>query len=276
MKPELLLVFTAMLWSVGGLFIKLISLSAFGVAGWRSLFAAVTLTAFYRKLPRLRTSVEYAAALVYAATVISFVMATKMSTAANAIFLQSTAPLYVGIAGALWLGEKLSSKDALSFVGVALGMSLFFAGHLSAASLVGNLVGALSGVFFALFILCMRKASSKTPVEVIVWGNILAAVIAIPLATDSLPRGQNLWGLLFLGAFQLALPYFLYSKAITKVRAFDASLIFLLEPVLNPIWVYWVTGEKPALWSLVGGFIVLLSIGLRGLAKPSKALPPPD
>ncbi|MBP7845085.1 MAG: EamA family transporter [Proteobacteria bacterium] len=258
------LIFTAILWSLGGVLIKWVDFSPLIVSGLRSLVAGVFLFLYFRpKLLPLNCPVFFGS-LTYALTVIAFVIATKWTTAASAILLQSTAPLYVAFFGIFYLNEKIQIKDSLILVLVALGMLLFFKDNISLENFKGNLFGLFSGFCFAWFILITRKSGSENTIQMIVLGNFLASIMSLSWAW---PLGdlnyQGLGGVFVLGVFQLALPYALYSKAISHVSALETSLIALIEPILNPIWVYLILAEKPGPWAIVGGIIVIASVAFR-------------
>lgn len=255
--PQLLLVITALLWSLGGLFIKLVDWNAMAIAGGRSLIAVAVIWLF---LPGHRfrfTRWVVAGALAYSATVITFVAATRWTTAANAIFLQFTAPVYVAALGGWFLGEKSSRADWFRMAAAQGGILLFFLDGLSWGGTVGNLVGLFSGVSFAFLILLLRKQKDANPVDSVLLGNLLTVLVCLPWMIGPLPSGKSLVGVLFLGVFQLGISYLLYTRAIKRVPALPAVLIGMIEPILNPLWVLIVIGETPSLMALTGGAIVI-------------------
>lgn len=227
------------------------------------MVALVTLIFLYKSFPVLKSKFEIFHALSLTLTVILFVMATKMGAAANAIFLQSTAPLYVAIFGALILKEKLRAHDFVILGIVGVGMLLFFADDMSATSLQANILGLSSGLTFAVYILMSRKAPTEGSFRAIIWGNFFTVLICAPALLKAVPTQNDILGLLFLGVFQLALSYYIYCKAAPYVSALKASLIFLLEPLLNPIWVFLVVGERPSPKALVGGLLVIGALAIK-------------
>lgn len=258
-----LLAFTAVLWSFGGLLIKLVDWNPLAIAGARSLIAALMMLALIRR-PRLpRTFAQVAGAVAYAGTVILFVLANKLTTAANAILLQYTAPIYVALLGAWFLKERVGKADWLTIFLVLGGMLLFFVDDLEAGGLAGNLIALFSGVCFAVTIVCLRSQKSSSPLETVFWGNALTAVIGIPFMSAPPQDGQSWLGLILLGIFQLGLSYILYTIAIKKVTALEGTLIPVIEPIMNPLLVFLALGESPGLWSIAGGSIVVVSITLR-------------
>jgi drug/metabolite transporter (DMT)-like permease len=263
-KALLLIALVAVLWSSGGLLIKLVSWNPLALAGMRSLISAVFLLVLARGRRFNFSPVALAGALAYAATLISFVAATKLTTAANAILLQYTAPIYVALLGGWFLHEHINWKDWLAIAAVLGGMSFFFLGRLSLTGMSGNLLAIGSGLFFASLVLLLRKQKDANPLQSIIMGNIFVFFIGLPFCHALQFSKGNIAGILALGIFQIAIPYLLYSIAIRHVRAFDAVLVMTLEPVLNPIWVWLVIAEVPGPWSIVGGLIVISAILLHG------------
>jgi len=262
-KAIALLVITAIMWSTGGILIKLVDWNPIAISGVRSIIAALIILIALKK-PKFKLSFNMVGgAVVYAATLIFFVTANKMTTAANAILLQYTAPIYVALIGAWFLGEKTTWIDWATIICVIGGMVLFFLDHIDTGGFWGNIFAILSGVCFAGVAMFMRKQKHDSPLESIFLGNILIAIFAIPFMFKSMPDAKSWAGLVILGVVQIGIPYILYSIAIKNVTALEAVLIPVLEPVLNPVWVFLFAGEVPGFWSLIGGFIVLFFITLR-------------
>lgn len=257
------LALTAVLWSLGGLLIKLVDWNPVAIAGSRSIIAAVLILFFIKKPDFKFTFIKFLASFAYAATVISFVSATKLTTAANAIMLQYTAPIYVAIFGAIFLKEKVRWYDIITIAVVFAGMLLFFIDQLSSGGMLGNLLAIISGVFFALVAILLRHQKDDSPLDRIFWGNIMTAVLGLPFMFHSLPDARSVMGIGLLGIFQLGFSYVLYSVAIKNVSALEAVLIPVIEPILNPVWVALVVHEIPGIYSLIGGGIVILAITLR-------------
>lgn len=262
-KAIILLAITAILWSTGGILIKMVDWNPIAISGVRSIIAALIILIALKK-PRFKLSFNMVGgAVVYAATLIFFVTATKMTTAANAILLQYTAPIYVALFGAWFLGEKTTWIDWITIFCVFGSMILFFIDHIGTGGLLGNIFAILSGVCFAGVAMFMRKQKHESPLESILLGNIFIAVFAIPFMFKSMPDAKSWMGMLILGVVQIGIPYILYSIAIKHVTALEAVLIPVLEPVLNPLWVFIFIGEAPGLWALIGGGLVLFFITLR-------------
>lgn len=262
-KAVIFLITAAVLWSFGGLFIKLVSWNPLAIAGMRSAIASVLIFMVLRR-PKITWSFpQTGGAVAYAATVILYVAANKLTTAANAILLQYTAPIYVALFGAWFLNERTRVFDWIVIFFVIAGMTLFFFDDLAVGGVLGNVLAILSGISFACVVLFMRKQKNESPLESVFLGNVLTALICMPFMFGSIPD-LNSWAvLIFLGIFQLGLSYILYSAAIKHVTALEAILIPVLEPILNPIWVFMAIGEMPGPWSLVGGFIVVVSVTAR-------------
>lgn len=260
------LVLTALLWSMGGLLIKSINWNSLAIAGMRSAIAAILILAVLRR-PRINWSLaQIGGALAYAATVILFVTANKLTTAANAILLQYTAPIYVALFGAWFLKERVRWFDGVIIVAVLSGMALFFLDKLSTGHLLGNIIAILSGLSFAGMILFMRKQKNGSPLESVLLGNLLTAMIGVPFMFQGpFPDVSGWIALSILGLFQLGISYILYSSAIKHVTALEAILVPVIEPLLNPFWVFCLLGERPGPWALVGGVIVLFAITSRSL-----------
>ncbi|MCY1082212.1 DMT family transporter [Archangium lansingense] len=265
LRSRLYLLAAAVLWSTAGAAVKLSSLSAWQLASGRSLVAALVLALAIpagRKLPSWR---GLAASVAYAATVVSFILANKLTTSANAIFLQDTAPLYVLLLSPLLLRERPSRGELAAVPVFLLGLSLFFLDQLAPGQLWGNVIALGSGVAFALCILGLRAVGEEGS-SVLVWGNLIAgASVLFPALSGPAPTSLDIGLLIFLGVFQLALAYALFQRGLRETPAVEASLLILLEPVLNPVWTFLFAGERPGPWAIVGGAIILLATAWRTL-----------
>ncbi len=260
------IIVAALLWSTGGIFIKLVTLNAYQLSAIRSFFAASVFLLLFRKDAIKGGWFTILNAIFYSGILILFVVATKLTTAANAIFLQYTAPIYVLLLEPLLLKTKLERINVITIVLCFAGMSLFFVGKISAGHMTGNLIALLSGVSFAAFLLGLRKNKPEYQFSSIFWGNVIIAVVCLPevfnisevLVSDFLMTA-------FLGIFQIGIAYAFFSYGLKKVLAIEASLISMIEPVLNPVWVYLGYGEQPSLYAIAGGIIILLTIAGRTL-----------
>ena len=268
---RLLVLSAAALFSTGGAAIKGTSLDAWQVSGFRSGVAALAILAFIPaarrgwKLPYLPVAAAYALTLLF------FVNATKLTTAADAIFLQAAAPLFVLILGPLLLREPIRRSDLLLMALVACGMAFFFAGHEAAVSTApnparGNIYGALAAVTYAFTIIGLRWAErgqtegSSAGMVIVLMGNLLACAATLPVALPVAGwRWRDALVIVWLGVFQIGLAYLCLTRGIRQVPAFEATTLLLLEPALNPVWTWLVHGERPAALAFVGGAVILSS-----------------
>lgn len=262
------LLLAALFWSLGGLLIKSADWPPLAVAGGRGLVAAVFLALTNRGLRFTFSPIQLTAAAAYAGCTVLFVASTKLTTAANAILLQYTAPIWIALLGAWLLGEKTTRLDWLTILVVLGGMALFFADGLEFAGALGNLLGVLSGVCFAGMTLALRKQKDGSPVESIILGNVLAFLIGLPFMIGvPAPSPTGIAAIVALGVVQLGFSYWLYARAIRQVTALEAVIIPIMEPILNPVWVFLVSGEQPSRWALLGGLIVMGAVTARALVS---------
>ncbi|HEU5249763.1 MAG TPA: DMT family transporter [Thermoanaerobaculia bacterium] len=272
----LLIAGAALLWSTAGAGIKGIDDPPLKVVFFRSAIAAVALLVHFR--PRLRrpTAGFLVGLVCYAACLITFVTATKWTTAANAIFLQYSGVVWVLLLSPIVVKEPRRARDAVAIAVAFAGMALFFLGRFDAHGRVGDAVALLSGLFFAGLVLTLRRERGVGAEAVVAWGNVVTAAVVLPFVASDLaltPRSAAVY--LFLGIFQLAGAYALFVRGIRSVTATEASLVGMLEPIANPLWVLIFLGEKPALTSVLGGAIVLGAIAWRTLTGPPPVPVPP-
>ena len=254
-----------MLWSTGGLFIKWTSLSGLELSFGRSLLAAITVAIFTRHEGFGLNKVTALASVLYAALLLLFVLATKETTAANAIFLQYTAPVYLLILEPLIYKEKFRRRDLIVVTACVIGMSLFFVGKLRPQDVTGNLLALASGLCFACYFLLLRHSKSRSVnrASSVIYGNLLLVLFAAPAGIRALPQMNmhDSLSVLYLGVVQIGLAYTLFTVAMARgVRSLDAGIVGYVEPVLNPIWVYLVLGERPTKWALIGGAIIVMAV----------------
>jgi drug/metabolite transporter (DMT)-like permease len=267
MRNHLLLIATAVLFSTGGAAIKMSMLTQWQIASFRSAIAAVALLMVLPEARRGWSVRLLPVAAAYAATLILFVLSTRLTTAANAIFLQSTAPLYLLLLSPFLLGESLRLSDLLFAASVASGMVLFFLDAQQATGIapnpqLGNLLGAAAGLTWALTMIGLRwtgrKGEGNSALSAVGMGNIVAAGVTLPMALPvTLPGAQDILVILYLGIAQIGIAYVCLARAIRYVPAFEATTVLLLEPVLNPVWTWLVHGEKPGPLALIGGALIL-------------------
>lgn len=268
---RLLILAAAALFSTGGAAIKSAHLDGWQVACFRSAWAAIALWMF---LPGGRgrwSRPALAVALVYAGTMILFVTSNKLTTAAASIFLQSTAPLWILLLGPRLLGEHVRRRDLLTMAPVALGLACFFVGYGPPAKTApdpfrGNILAAASGIFWAATVVGFRRLgrTGHGTAPAIVAGNVIACLVCLPFAFPVARGGLHDWLIVsYLGLVQIGLAYVCLVAGLRGVPALEASLLLLVEPVLNPIWTWFVHGERPGAWALVGGVIILGATTVR-------------
>lgn len=264
-SPLLFVFAAAFLWSTGGLFIKWTTLTGLELSFWRSFFAIFTVALFTRREGFGLNRLTAVASVLYAVLLILFVLATKTTTAANAIFLQYTAPVYLLILEPIIYKEKFRSRDLITVLVCVGGMALFFVGQLRPQDVTGNILALASGFCFALYFLSLRhpRAREVNRASSVIYGNTLAVLMTAPwgLAAISSLRAHNLTGVAYLGIIQLGVSYTLFTVGMAHgVRSLDAGIICYIEPVLNPVWVFLVLGERPSSWALLGGAIIIVAV----------------
>jgi len=267
LRSRLLLFAAALLFSTGGAAIKAVTLTGWQVAGIRSGIAALVLLALLPEARRGWSPRLVPVSAAYAATLILFVLANRLTTAADAIFLQSTAPLYLLLLGPLLLREPIRGGDVLYMLAVIVGMVVFFIGTEAAAATApdprrGNLVALASGFTYALLLVGMRSLSrhgqGDTAVAAAALGNVLACVAALPLAIPVTHTGwTNAVIMVYLGVVQVGLGYLCLTRGIRHVPAMEATTLLMVEPAMSPVWTWLIHGEKPAPWALAGGSVIL-------------------
>jgi drug/metabolite transporter (DMT)-like permease len=264
----MLLVGTSLCWSLAGVLIKLVATTwpGMAVAGGRGIIAALFLLATNRGLRFHFSRDQLIGAVGYAACTLTFCTATTLTSAANAILLQYTAPVWVALFGAWFLGERATRADWLTIAVALGGMALFFKDSLTLGHVEGDALAVLSGVCFAGMTIALRRQKNGSPVESIILGNVIAFIAGLPWIVKSplLPPAGWL-ALIVLGVVQLGFSYWLYARAIRHVTALEAVLIPVIEPILNPLWVLLVVHEKPTRWAILGGAVVLGAITIRAV-----------
>jgi DME family drug/metabolite transporter len=272
----------ALFWSTGGIGIKAIDDAPLKVTFYRSLFAAVGLFLLLGRnvwgRRRWRSSVTFAVAIVsYGACLTTFVIATKWTTAANAIFLQYAGVIWVLLFSPLVVREPMRGRDVAAITVALAGMALFFVGRFETRGMAGNAMALLSSIFFAALILALRREHDSAQ-SAITWGNAALALALLPAVHGELAlTTKSFLVLLFLGLFQIALAYVLFVKGLRYITATQASLTGMLEPVMNPIWVLLLLGERPSVYAMCGAVVVLAAIGWHTLGGSTAAdMPPPD
>jgi drug/metabolite transporter (DMT)-like permease len=268
-----LLALCGLLWSTAGVLIKFVDWNAAAIWSARSAIAAIALWAIRRPSLERITAAEWRAACALAATTGLFILANKLTTAANAILIQFSAPIWVALLGSWWLGERATRLDWLTIGTVIGGITLFFFEQLTFDHVAGNLVALAAGVASAVNVTSFRKVAltpgltgPSDPLRPMWLGNVIGAVLGAPFMLISAPPGLTGWtALLALGLIQQAAAYVCYAWAIRHATALEATLLPVIEPIMSPVWVAIVFDERPGSWALVGGAIVVGAITLRAL-----------
>ncbi len=263
-KGALAMLVTALLWSAGGIFIKLVPWNPLAITGARGFLAALVMLCYLR-LKRIRPTFSRKTARIavsLAGVCATFVTANKLTTAANAIVLQYCAPVYVLAYVALVQKKKLKAFDIAVVPVTILGVALCFIGQIGKGTAIGDIVAIVSGMFFAAMFISTEGVSEQTRLSGIMQGQFLTALIGLPVLFLTKPvfSAQAVLVIFLLGVFQVGLAYVFYAEAIKNAPLLTCSLLAVLEPLLNPVWVYLFAGENPGAWSIVGGVIVTAAI----------------
>jgi drug/metabolite transporter (DMT)-like permease len=275
---RLQVVAAALLFSTGGAAVKATALTGWQVASFRSGIDAVVILLMLPSARRAWSRRTVMVGVAYASTMVCYVLANKLTTAANTTFLQSTAPLYILLLGPLFLREPVERRDGFLIAALAVGTAMFFVGpQLPVATapdpLTGNLVGAACGLSWGLTIVGLRwlgresRGSGNPSASAVACGNLMACLTTLPFALPAHETTANDWlAVMYLGVFQIAVAYVFLTRGVRRVGALEASLILLLEPVFNPVWAWLVHGERPSGWALVGGSIIVTATALYAWA----------
>lgn len=257
-------IIAAILWSTGGLFIKILPQSAFTILFYRSIYAGLLFLLIFRSKSFYFNRLSFAASIFYMILCITFVNATKLTTAANAIFLQYTAPAFVLLLEPRIFHVKVKPINVFTVIFCLIGMALFFIDDLSADSWLGIGIASISGLALTGFVLCQRMNQPRYHANSIILGNFWVILITAPIVYDQLSATvQEHMILLFLGIVQIGLGYLLFTYGQSILPAIESSLIALLEPILNPIWVMIGYGERPSSWAVIGGSIIISALIIR-------------
>lgn len=264
-KAVLATVLAAAFWSTGGLIIKLLPQDAFTILFYRSLYAAILFILIFRKKILLFNKISLASSLFYAPLLILFVSATKLTTAANAIFLQYSAPALVLLLEPYFNKARLTKINILTVTLCFLGMGLFFVEQFSRPdNWLGIWLALLSGVVLAGLLISQKMNHGDFQPGAVFWGNCLVCLFTLPHVTQvSAPTMSEHALLLLLGFGQLGLGYALFVYGQKYLPAIESSLIGMLEPILNPVWVYIGYGENPGFWAIIGGLIIVGALIFR-------------
>lgn len=257
----------AVLWSLAGIFIKHLDVPPLAIVFYRSFFACLVFTPFLRRSQWQLNWPILASVLTYTAAISAFVAANKLTTAANAIVLQYTAPIFVFLFSRLVLGEKISRLNSIALVLAMVGVCAISVESVGQPEMSGVILALSSGVLFAAYMVNLRNTQAVNPVYLTWINNLGCGLLLLLFVKSQLSLDQHQLAILaVMGAVQLGLPYFLFSKGLQSVPLQEASLIALIEPVLNPVWVALAFGEIPSVPTIAGGGLILFGLALRYLA----------
>jgi drug/metabolite transporter (DMT)-like permease len=266
-KALIFLMLTAILWSTGGVLVKIMNWQPIAILGGRSLFTSLVFLIYLRRLPTSWNRWQLLAAGASILTQFLFVTSTKLTTAANAIFLQYTAPIYVVLLAVWFLREKPSRIDWISMFVIFVGLTLFFGDKLSTNGFYGNILAVLSGVTSAVMVVSFRAQKNGAPAESILIASLVTAILGFPFVLKEAWTVNNWLIIAFLGIFQIGLAFVFFTKAIKHIPALEANLVGTLEPILNPLWVFLFLGESMGAFALLGGLVVLSGVILSAVGS---------
>ena len=265
-RARLSLLLAAVLWSLAGIFIKFLSLPPLTIVFYRSLSASLFFAFFVRRsitAPRVALLVS---AIAYTAAISAFVSANKITTAANAIALQYTAPMFVFMIVHYLFGEKITGASWIALALGMLGIAVICAGSAGQPDAAGVMVALLSGLLFSIYMVSLRFLKEFNPGTLTFLNNLVCCLILLPLVGSELSLTlKEGWIVAVMGVVQLGIPYWLFSKGLEQISVQEASLIVLIEPVLNPLWVGLIVGELPSGATLIGGLCIVGSLAFRYL-----------
>ncbi|WP_312643201.1 EamA family transporter [Hydrogenoanaerobacterium sp.] len=263
-RSIIMMVICASLWSIAGIFIKLLPWNPLVIAGFRSLIAACVVFAFmlYSKIRIVFNRDSLLSGVFMSLTFLAFVTANKLTTSANAIVLQFTAPVFILILSALVYKQRFRKADIIVVLVTLFGIALFFFDQFSPGNLLGNCIAICAGLFMAVMFLTTGHADENSRMSGILLGHLFTALVGVPMAfifPTPVSTGAVL-SILALGIVQLGIPYVLYGLAVKGCPPLACSLLGAIEPLLNPIWVFLFDGEAPGFYALIGGVIVIAAI----------------
>ncbi|MCC6724748.1 MAG: EamA family transporter [Saprospiraceae bacterium] len=263
-KGIIAIILAAVLWSTGGVFVKLLPQDAYTILSYRSLLAAAVFFAFFRRHVFRMNGRAWLNALFYCLLVLSFVVSTKMTTAANSILLQYTGTIYVLLAEPFFFKLKMERVNVVTIICCLLGMVILVYSDLGAGSMMGNFIAFLSGFLMAALFIGQRLNGPDRQPASIFWGNVMMAGLGLPWLLESpMPTMTEAAMLAWLGILQLGLGFVLFTYGLKRVLAIEGALLAMLEPMLNPIWVLLFYKEKPSAGAIIGGFIIILALAGR-------------
>lgn len=274
-RAILVLAFMAVIWSSSGLGIKLLDWGPLAILSGRSSLAAIVMWLYLRTPVFTFSRWQLIGAFAFVGTQLFFIAATQLTTAANAIFLQFTAPIYVALLGVWFLNERPRWIDGVAMVLIFTGMGFFFGDNLTFENTLGNGLAILAGISMAFMAVALRAERHSSPGSMLLLGNIIAVVVGFPWLLQESFTLPNVSIILYLGIVQIGFTTVLYSIAIQHVEALESTLITSIEPILNPVWVFWVVGEQPGPWAVWGSLIVMVAVLGRAIWGSRQSESPP-
>lgn len=268
------LVACAVLWSTAGIVFKFLNWNSFVISGYRSLIALFTVFAFL-KITKRRFKIDKNAVLCGLSmflTFSGFVAANKLTTSANAIVLQYTAPVFIIVICAFIYKDKFSKLDIAAVAATFFGIALFFFDRLDTSYILGNIIALGTGVTFAFTYVFQGKNDDESRMGGLIVGHLMTAAVGIMFSFFFPPQitASSIYAILFLGVFQLSIPYILLSLASSKCPPLMCSLISIIEPLLNPVWVFIFDGEAPGIFAFTGGALVIAVVVIWLIASSKK------
>jgi drug/metabolite transporter (DMT)-like permease len=274
LRAVILLLITGLLWSFGGVLIKTNGADPFVISSVRGGAAAMVFFIALKGRPRFRFDrLQVLGAIAYAVTLSCAVLAYSLTSAANAILIQYTSPVYAAVLGFFILREKLRWYDFLSIAGVLAGMWLLVSNDFIGNSRLGDALAVFSGLGFASLSVLLRMRKNNSPYETVLLGNLLTFLIGLPFLITTPPAPAALPVLVILGIFQIGVPYLLFAKASKHARAVDMTILPILEPMMSPVWVFLATGEFPGLQAVWGGLILLVIVTMKSFMSAREGTP---
>lgn len=258
------MIICAALWSTSGVFIKFLPWNPMVIVGIRSLISAGVYFLYmrYEKIEFRISRYSILGGISLMCSFMLFVTANKLTTSANAIVLNYSAPIFILILSALIYHQKFRAADIITVTVTSIGISLLFLDKLSGGYLLGNLLALASGIAFASMFVVTGHADDDSRSSGILLGHIFSSIVGIPfIFFSSTPVSVSIIAVIFaMGVFQLGIPYILYGLAVRKCTPLACSLISTVEPLLNPVWVFFYNREIPSFFALIGGAIVISSV----------------
>ena len=260
-KAILITCCVALLWSLAGFNIKMIDWSSYAIAGGRSIVAVCILTPLVWGSANRKIDIYVlGGAVCYAAFNYCFIASTKLTTSATAITMQYTAPVYVALLSWIFLRERITKSDIINIIFVLIGMLLVFTDSTRSGNMIGNIIAVFNGITFAGVAIFLRKQKEGNPVMSMYLGNAFSGIIGVPFIIKSgIPDLPSILFLLLAGTL-MGLTYMMYAKASMSLSAFETVLLPILDPVMNPVWVYLILHEIPGMMTILGNVVILISV----------------